>query len=251
MSLSSGVTNRNLPSIQPLTARNVVLSTLLGYHPPELPIGALIRVGQLFGIADRTIRTAASRMVVSGDLTARDGVYGLSRRLVDRQVRQEASLTPATTPWDGAWDLAVVTAPPRPLAERVAFRRSMIKLRFAELRDGVWTRPANLAQDAPDVLDDQCAVFRGHHDDPGQLVATLWDLESWAADARTLTDTVETVRDLKAGFMASALVIRHLLIDPCLPTELLPNDWPGSDLRREYSAFIDKFAQRLREYGEG
>ncbi|MDT4936583.1 MAG: phenylacetic acid degradation operon negative regulatory protein, partial [Pseudonocardiales bacterium] len=45
MVVSSGVTDRNLPTIQPLTARNVVLSTLLGYHPPELPISALVRVG--------------------------------------------------------------------------------------------------------------------------------------------------------------------------------------------------------------
>ncbi|TMR26179.1 hypothetical protein ETD96_41735, partial [Actinomadura geliboluensis] len=44
------------PDIRPLTARSVVLSTLLGVHPPRLPARHLVRVGDLFGIAEGTIR---------------------------------------------------------------------------------------------------------------------------------------------------------------------------------------------------
>ena len=67
-------------------ARSVVLSALLGYHPPELPISALVRIGALFGMADRTIRTAVSRMVSNGDLDASDGVYSLTQRGIDHIV---------------------------------------------------------------------------------------------------------------------------------------------------------------------
>ena len=34
------VPDRHLPSVTPLTARSVALSTLLGYHPPALPVSA-------------------------------------------------------------------------------------------------------------------------------------------------------------------------------------------------------------------
>jgi phenylacetic acid degradation operon negative regulatory protein len=257
MAVSSGVTERNLPTIQPLTARNIVLSTLLGYHPPKLPIGALVRVAALFGVAERAVRTAASRMVAGGDLVTADGMYGLSDRLVARQVRQEADLSPLTTEWTGSWDIAVVTAPPRPLTHRVALRKTMGQLRLAELREGVWVRPSNLQRDSHDVIGDQCTVFVGRHSeftgrdaDDTDLVRTLWDLDAWAADARRLVREIDSVSDLKAGFMASALVIRHLLVDPCLPPELVPADWPGHVLRRHHAEFIEQFATALRAYGE-
>jgi phenylacetic acid degradation operon negative regulatory protein len=51
--------------------------------------------------------------------------------------------------------------------------------------------------------------------------------------------------------MISAEVIRHLLVDPCLPPELLPPDWPGDELRHRFREFNATFARRLREYGQG
>jgi phenylacetic acid degradation operon negative regulatory protein len=248
--VSSGVTDRNLPTIQPLTARNIVLSTLLGYHPPELPVAALVRVAALFGIAERAVRTAVSRMVSNGDLIASEGVYGLAPRLVARQDVQEASLSPAMTDWDGTWEIAIVTSPPRPLAERVALRKSMGRLRFAEMREGVWTRPANLVRDHNGAIAEQCTVFRARHDDDTTLVESLWNLDGWASEARHLRGVIDPNGDLKSGFMASALVIRHLLVDPCLPPALLPDRWPANELRNDYAAFIETVAARLREYSQ-
>src|ERR1700687_4269333 len=79
------VPDRHLPSITPLTARSVALSSLLGYHPPALPISALVKVGELFGIADRATWVALTRMVKDGEVTVDNGVYGLSERLLPRQ----------------------------------------------------------------------------------------------------------------------------------------------------------------------
>src|SRR6201998_1893356 len=88
------VPDRHLPSITPLTARSVALSTLLGYHPPALPISALVKVGELFGIRDRAIRVALTRMVRDGDVTIDNGVYRLSWRMLRRQVQQDALAPP-------------------------------------------------------------------------------------------------------------------------------------------------------------
>jgi phenylacetic acid degradation operon negative regulatory protein len=42
---------------------------------------------------------------------------------------------------------------------------------------------------------------------------------------------------LAEGFVISAAVLRHLQADPLLPPELLPEDWPGAELRAEYDRY--------------
>jgi phenylacetic acid degradation operon negative regulatory protein len=246
------VQDRHLPAIRPLTARSVVLSTLLGYHPPALPVSALVRVGGLFGIAERTTRVALTRMVADGDVVADTGVYRLTERLVQRQAQQDESCSPRTRQWDGTWEMAIVTAISRPLAERVCLRKSMVALRLAEIREGVWLRPANLLRQPDRVVTDQCAFFESRpQQQPVRLARSLWDLGGWAAEASRLRSELDTASTLKAGFIVTAEVLRHLLIDPCLPAELLPEHWPGTGLRERYAEFSTTYAELLRDYSQG
>ncbi len=98
----------------------------------------------------------------------------------------------------------------------------------------------------------QCAFFAGQPEqDPLELARSLWDLDTWAAEAARLHGMLDTVTSLKAGFLASAEVIRHLLIDPCLPPELLPGAWPGDGLRERYADFHATYAELLRDYSQG
>jgi len=245
------VQDRHLPAIRPLTARSVALSTLLGYHPPALPVSALVKVGSLFGIAERTTRVALTRMVTEGDVIADNGVYRLTERLLRRQEQQDEARSPRSKDWDESWEMAVVTAPVRPLAERVALRKSMIGLRLAELREGVWIRPDNLLRQHDRTVTEQCTFFVSRYPDPLALVSQLWDLPGWAREARRLCAELDDADGLTAGFVATAKVIRHLLIDPYLPAELLPADWPGEVLRERYAEFSVSYAQRLRDYSGG
>src|SRR5690242_5384523 len=96
-------------TIRPLSARSVVLSLLLGAHPPELPVSALVDAGELFEIAESTLRVALTRMVAGGDLERSDGVYRLSARMLERQRRQDEALD-QPGPWEGTWEMVVVTS---------------------------------------------------------------------------------------------------------------------------------------------
>jgi phenylacetic acid degradation operon negative regulatory protein len=235
--------------LQPLTARSAVLSTLLGAHPPRLSARSLVRVGELFGIAEGTIRVALSRMVAAGDLTQVNGDYQLTRRLRDRQSRQDQSRDPTTRPWDGDWEIAVVTAARRSPAERTAFRTAMTELRLAELREGTWLRPANLTRERPALVAEQCTFLVGRPETPG-LAGSLWDLPGWAERARELTEALDEATDLASTFMLAAAVLRHFLADPLLPAELLPADWPGTRLRTRYEEFDRRFMTVLRAHLE-
>ena len=133
---------------KPMTARSVVASTLLGVEPPRLTTRILVRSGELFGIAEGTTRVALSRMVAAGELRPDQDGYRLAGRLLDRQARQTASRRAETEPWDGTWELAVVRiGGARRAADRAALRSALADLRLAELREGVWMRPANLPGD--------------------------------------------------------------------------------------------------------
>lgn len=233
----------------PLSARSAVLSALLGSHPPRLPARRLVRIGALFGIAEGTVRVALSRMVAAGDLLQEQGEYTLSRRLVERQARQDESRSPHTRPWDGMWEVAVVTAERRAPADRAAFRHTMTALRMAELREGTWLRPANLVRAWPETVTAQCTRIDGRpHGDPTPL---LWDLDGWAAEARRLERALDRAEGLAEGFLVSAAVLRHLLADPLLPQELLPSGWPGAELRARYDCFDRRYREVLREHLDG
>src|ERR1700741_2677726 len=203
------IPDRNLPSITPLTARSVALSTLLGYHPPALPISVLVKVGELFGIRDRAIRVALTRMVRDGEVTVDNGVYRLSERLLRRQAQQDALASPPTRRWTGGWEMAVVTSTNRPLAERVALRKSMVRHRLGELREGGWMRPAKLSRGlAGGIIAAQWEFFVSHPSASPSLAASLWDLPGWAAEANRLLTVLDEADSLAEGFMATPEVIR-------------------------------------------
>ncbi|OIJ68651.1 PaaX family transcriptional regulator C-terminal domain-containing protein [Streptomyces mangrovisoli] len=223
--------------LRPLSARSVVLSLLLGTHPPELPVKDLVRGVEPFGVGGSTLRAALSRMVAAGDLVRSDGVHRLSGRLLERQRRQDEAVRPATRPWDGDWEMVVVTATGREPAERAELRARLTAHRLAELREGVWLRPANLRRDAA-RLGPAVQSFTSRPERPGcELAAELWPLGDWAETARALLAHIARTRGPAERFTALAAAVRHLLADPVLPAELLPADWPADELRHRYTAY--------------
>jgi phenylacetic acid degradation operon negative regulatory protein len=234
---------------RPLTARSVVASTLLGTYPPRMATRLLVRTGELFGISEGATRVAVSRMVNNGELVADGNGYRLAGALLDRQARQDASRQAERGPWDGHWDLAVVVEGRRAATQRSHLRDAMRRLRLAELREGTWMRPANLAP-TPETADrlilaEQCERFSAlPRDEPERLAAELWDLDGWAAEAHRLIGALATwnrpldagdVEALAPSFVVSAAVLRHFLADPLLPDQLLPPNWPGEELRSAYA----------------
>lgn len=224
--------------IRPLSARSVVLSLLLGAHPPELAVRDLVAVADQFGIAESTLRVALTRMVAVGDLERTDGTYRLSPRLLDRQRRQDEALEPETTAWDGSWETVVVTEAGRSATDRADLRATLSELRLAELREGVWLRPANLARPLPAWPVGLLSQFRSVPvDDPAVLADRLWGLEQWNSTARTLLDAVTGPSSAAHRLAVAAAVVRHLRTDPALPEQLLPAAWAATDLQAAYAAY--------------
>jgi phenylacetic acid degradation operon negative regulatory protein len=237
-----------------LTARSVLASALLGMDPPELPVAQLVRLTGLFGLSENRARVALSRMVAAGEATTDgEGRYRLAGHLAARQSRQSASRAGATMPYGGRWWLAVVTTTGSTAEVRGTRRRALAYVRLAELREGVWMRPANVALSLPDALHGDMQMMTAVPDDAEDLVTRLWDLHRWSDQARLLLDgldglTPDRPEALAPGFELSAAVLRHLQADPLLPDELLPSVWPGASLRAAYDVWDSRYRATLREW---
>jgi phenylacetic acid degradation operon negative regulatory protein len=51
--------------------------------------------------------------------------------------------------------------------------------------------------------------------------------------------------DFTYQFALSITVVRHLQLDPVLPAELIPDGWPGHELRSTYRQFDEVFKRQL------
>lgn len=243
-------------SLRPLSPRSIVLSVLLGTHPPAMRAAPLVEFTSLFGISEGSLRTALSRMAAAGELTVDDGVYRLSGRLLDRQREQDTGRHGPPPAWDGTWWIAAVHADRRSVGERRFFRAAAVAARFGELRPDTWMRPANIdvAVDLPDTI-----VTRGPlvHGDPQELVGRLWDLDSLARTAQAHLDRLgPTGASLDRGqhdaaladaFMTLAAAQRFLRTEPQLPDELAVSRG-AADLRARYDEVATAFQRRLAAF---
>jgi phenylacetic acid degradation operon negative regulatory protein len=243
--------------LRPFGARSIVLSVLLGSHPPEMPVAPLLGFTALFGISDGTVRTALSRMSARGELESNDGVYRLSGRLLDRQSQQDAGRANPPANWDGQWWTAFVLSDSRTLAERRIFRSRAQGARLGELRPDTWLRPANLDVpiDLPDVALTRGRLVTG---DDEELARKLWDLDALDQQARELLGRVDQTHKLldldepsdsalTSAFTVLATCLRYLRIEPQLPVELADST-ASNDLRARYGHVEHLFQEQLARF---
>ena len=238
---------------RPLSTRSLLLSLLLGTHPPELSAERLVAFGERFGIRPGTVRTTLSRMVANGDLTTSDADYRLSERLTGRQREQDLGQRAdddARDRWDGTWWTAIVVGSERSMTDRRHFRAAMVGARMGELRPDIWMRPANLP--APD--DASIVVTRGDlvMGDAVDLCDRLWDVDRLERAAAELSDGLDTLDELLAAdhrhlplaFDVSAVCVRFLRAEPRLPAALVA--MPACRrLRSTYGPFNRRFLHVL------
>jgi phenylacetic acid degradation operon negative regulatory protein len=230
----------------------VILSVLLGTHPPVLPVRSLVQTAALFGIQEGTTRVALSRLLADGDVLAEGHRYRLSGRLVERQRRQDEGRSPQTRPWRGSWEIAVIDPAAGP-TERAALAVRLAQLRLAELRSGIWLRPSNLRRPWMTAAPGQAWRFEARAADSEAavlLAASLWDLSAWARRAEALLDAWRGADQPARRFVLAAAMVRHLQGDPLLPRVLLPGRWPGRRLRDAYAAYERELGELLRPQKE-
>ncbi len=213
---------------------------------------------ELFGISRGAARTALSRLVAAGDLRTEGGRYELQGGLLHRQRSQDAGREARVRPWDGRWATLIAPAKGRSAADRSTEREALAAAHFAQLRDGLWVRPDNL--DAhPGLAPLTAAGWLGGRTEFDVLppVAELWPLGQWRQQAEGLRSILAELTprleegdqsDLARGFVVAAGTLRLFRADPLLPQELLPDAWPGAEVRAHYDRFDTAYRDVLQGF---
>lgn len=222
-------------SLPPLSARSVALSVLLGAPDGRLAVRDILATGELCDIAPQTMRVALSRLVSAGEVTADDGIYTLSPHHLERLRAQHEAIAPRVRPWNGQWETVVIVESGRHAADRARLRSDLTRARLAELREGVWMRPANLER--PRFADAHTTTLLSHLAEPDRVLELLWDLDAWAERGHALLAASAGPKLDGHRLAAVAALVRHLRTDPALPRELTPPHWPADAMRSAYDDY--------------
>jgi phenylacetic acid degradation operon negative regulatory protein len=156
--------------------------------------------------------------------------------------------------WDGSWHL-MVTDLPGERSRRDRLRAGLTFLGFAQLDDATWIGP-RWSEEVDGLLEVEgvrAERFSARHDgDSLGLVRRAWDVEGlaraysrWLADAALLVSEAGTEPDDEQAFATRSRLVhewrKFLFLDPGLPRELLPGDWPGD----KAAEFFDAESARL------
>lgn len=227
----------------------------------QAPVAALVKLLAPLGIHAPAVRTAVSRMVRQGWLTAVRLDSGPGYALTPRAVRRldeagERIYRTRRAEWDGRWHLLVVH-PPTGRADRERLQAQLSFLGYGPIGPHTWVSPRP-APELDHALGDAGARadrFTAAHDgDSQQLIARAWDLDGLA---RSYSLFLEESGDLlgaeptalvehpEEAFAARSRLVhawrKFLFVDPGLPAALLPPDWPGS----KAAAWFDEQSARL------
>jgi len=227
---------------RPLRAGSLIVTMFGDSIMPRggaIALGSLIRLAAPFGLNERLVRTATARLAEEAWLEARrvgkQSEYRLTAGGRERFLEATERIYGEPAPWSGRWTLIVL--PSVPAAKRHRLRKDLIWQGFGELSSGIFAHPEAAAVRMPGALIFEATLE--DHTASARLVDRGWDLAELAQGYRRFTRRFEraaaAVRTLAADPKA-AFVVRTLLIheyrrlhlrDPLLPTQLLPEDWPG------------------------
>jgi phenylacetic acid degradation operon negative regulatory protein len=247
---------------------------MLGRDRRDLPAWAIVRVLRDLGMTETAARGALTRLRMAGRIEARRAgrtvYYHLTEGsilVMDELTRRMVGKAPD---WDGTFHGLLYSIPERHRAYRDSLRRLATLAGFGLLRPGLLVSPwigrfplEKLLDRAPagsHILRLQLQVPR---DRAQEVAAEAWELPKLAARYRrnvaTLERTTErllarpsTGRAALRTFAATLdSVLDTVVIDPGLPAELLPEDWPqprvNAAMQRFYPAIGKLAFDRLRE----
>jgi phenylacetic acid degradation operon negative regulatory protein len=212
----------------------------------QAPIAALVRLLAPAGISAPAVRTAVSRMTRQGWLAPVRMPEGAGYRLTpragsrlrqagDRIYRREAQ------DWDGRWHVVVTErVADRPRRERL--RSALGYLGYACVDGCTWISPHPSAELDALLGAERIRAERFHacyDGDARGLAARTWDLDGlarayqeWIVRAgRLVAPASQDQPDDVLFSIRSELVHewrKFLFIDPGLPAELVPAQWPGT-----------------------
>lgn len=239
-----------------------------------LPSAAIVALLEESAVSNAGARIAISRLarrgVLEGSRVGRHSSYRLTPAAASDLASGGAWIAGFGTradAWDGCWTVIAFSLPQEATAGRRALRGQLRWLGFAPLYDGLWVSPDTLNPTVKDRLlavGGAMTVFRATQVDM-PTGAKRDPIEAWdVADiARHYETFIHRWRPLltrvRSGRVTGTAAVRARteimdtyrrfpLLDPQLPIELMPRDWPRARAREVFAAVYDGLAEPAQEH---
>lgn len=256
-----------------------LIVTIYGAYSRQLggwfSVASLLAMLREVGIDDPSVRSALSRFKRRGILTAerRGNVAGYAlgetaRRTFD--IGDARVLERRDPPPDRGWVLAAFSIPESSRDVRYRLRSRLARVGFAQVGGGLWIAPRQLEGDVRHLVsslgvDDHVDLFLAEHASfrtTREAVSSWWDLDAIGAMYEEYVRTYGPMAEAWAGTSgrpdgarAFADYTRALTswrplpyVDPGLPRDYLPKEWPGDRATETFYALHDRLARPALDY---
>lgn len=231
----------------------------------------LVRLLADLGLSESAARSLILRMRREGWLiSTRSGRvthYRLASIVTATEARLERQLRGVRPQWDGGFAALLYSVAERDRAFRDRLRRSAQLAGYATLRPGLLLASTDRWDDLEPVLQDApkgSQLLRGRlelsEQDSRRVAGELWHLVPLAARYRSVMRSAVAAiqraergpargRQAFAAFAAATMPLYAVsAADPDLPTQLLPADWPGTELGSTIADALRVFGPLLSDY---
>lgn len=247
------------------------------HHGGIISLASLIQLMDVFGLNERSVRTAVFRLVQNGWLVSekigRTSYYRVTESSRQRFVVADAKIYNFNhIEWDQKWDLVLLSSVE--VEDKLVLKKELEWLGFANIASNVMAYPGCDHLKLQNLLlnlnmTDQVVIFKAEtlqlwqesYPTIKRMVQTNWSVvelharyEKFIQDFREFLNLVENADDLDCmqAFQIRTLVIhqfrRILLKDPDLPFELLPSNWLALNARNLSSNLYQLVVAAGEEY---
>jgi phenylacetic acid degradation operon negative regulatory protein len=258
------------PSLRPQSLMLAFLGNYVLHREIAVFSGSFVEVFGRLGVGEHAIRSTLTRMARRGMLarhrSGRRMHFGLTARservLLDGEARVWRR-GPVNDRWDGRWTILSFSMPESWQRQRHDLRSRLVWAGFGPLGNGTWIAPARV--DVAEVvapggedrgLGGRVKVFHGSAQPPtdvGAMVRDAFDLEGLAAGYRAFLDRWDrpdpvpgAPDDLVRFLWMMTQWLGLIRVDPGLPVEHLPRDWPALRAQEVLHALHGRYEERAR-----
>src|SRR5512139_128616 len=241
------------PALQTQFIIFVLFGDVIAPRGGQIWASGLLSLLELLGVSERAARSTLSRMVRKGWLKprreGRHSLYTLTPK--GQRLLAEGGqriFEPRQRDWDGRWHLVVYSLPERKRKLRDDLRKRLTWLGFGRAAPGSWISPHDRQAEIEELLSDLNVHDYVHYFSDVRLaigsdqdiVEACWDLKSlnrrYARFVGKWEPAYEKLARGECLSPAQCFVQRFWItnehsefprLDPNLPDDLLPADWPG------------------------
>ncbi|MGJ9413519.1 PaaX family transcriptional regulator C-terminal domain-containing protein [Aeromicrobium sp. CF4.19] len=255
------------------TPRSLILDLYgdyLRYVGPEVRLTPLTTLLAEFGVTSATARVTMSRLRREGWFTTRrigrETAYTLSQEMLEvLEDGRQRIFAPPTVGWDGGWTMVIYQLTESERHDRERLRKALSWHGFGPLTTSTWLAPGDRREEATTLTQDfardrihilQCSS--GGIEADRDLARRCWDLDELAAsysefitENRSLTARAASLEGADALRARTELIatFRHFpFLDPRLPEELRPDDWPGVEAHEIFRTAHADMAEAAEEH---